>query len=126
MCIRDRNTPLYGILEGCTQQPMHLVNRCAGKEPLLLLFSQFLLFALDIRTAGRFAQGRIEVFHVVGLEFLHLQDVYKRQDVERGERGSTEEHLTVTQFKVQREQERLDTLTAQIDQKEQQMCIRDS
>ena len=27
-------------------------------------------------------------------------------DVERGERGSTEEHLTVTQFKVQREQER--------------------
>ena len=34
-------------------------------------------------------------------------------DVERGERGSTEEHLTVTQFKVQREQERLDSLTAQ-------------
>ena len=29
-------------------------------------------------------------------------------DVERGERGSTEEHLTVTQFKVQREQELLD------------------
>ena len=40
-------------------------------------------------------------------------------DVERGERGSTEEHLTVTQFKVQREQEWLDNLTAQIDQKEQ-------
>ena len=38
-------------------------------------------------------------------------------DVERGERGSTEEHLTVTQFKVQREQERLDSLTSQIDQK---------
>ena len=42
-------------------------------------------------------------------------------DIERGERGSTEEHLTVTQFKVQREQERLDTLTAQIDQKEQHL-----
>ena len=42
-------------------------------------------------------------------------------DVERGERGSTEEHLTVTQFKVQREQERLDALTAQIDQKEQHL-----
>ena len=42
-------------------------------------------------------------------------------DVERGERGSTEEHLTVTQFKVQREQERLDSLTAQIDQKER--CV---
>ena len=42
-------------------------------------------------------------------------------DVERGERGSTEEHRTVTQFKVQREQERLDSLTAQIDQKEQHL-----
>ena len=42
-------------------------------------------------------------------------------DVERGERGSTEEHLTVTQFKVQREQERLDSLSAQIDQKEQHL-----
>lgn len=31
--------------------------------------------------------------------------------MERGERGSTEEHLTVTQFKVEREQERLDNLT---------------
>ena len=40
-------------------------------------------------------------------------------DVERGERGSTEEHLTVTQFKVRREQERLDTLTAQADQQKQ-------
>ena len=43
-------------------------------------------------------------------------------DVERGERGSTEEHLTVTQFKVQREQERLDNLTSQIDQKEQSLA----
>ena len=43
-------------------------------------------------------------------------------DVERGERGSTEEHLTVTQFKVQREQERLDILTAQADQKAQSLA----
>ena len=43
-------------------------------------------------------------------------------DVERGERGSTEEHLTVTQFKVQREQERLDSLTSQIGQKEQSLA----
>ena len=43
-------------------------------------------------------------------------------DVERGERGSTEEHLTVTQFKVQREQERLDSLTAQADQKVQSLA----
>ena len=33
-------------------------------------------------------------------------------DVERGERGSTEEHLTVTQFKVQAEQQRLEAVTA--------------
>ena len=38
-------------------------------------------------------------------------------DVERGERGSTEEHLTVTQFKVQAEQERLADLTQQAQQK---------
>ena len=34
-------------------------------------------------------------------------------DVERGERGSSEEHLTVTQFKVQQEQARLAELTEQ-------------
>ena len=43
-------------------------------------------------------------------------------DVERGERGSTEEHLTVTQFKVQREQERLDALTAQADEQAQTLA----
>ena len=43
-------------------------------------------------------------------------------DVERGERGSTEEHLTVTQFKVQREQERLDSLTAQADEQAQALA----
>ena len=68
----DKDAPLYGILEGCTQQPVHLMDGGAGKEPLLLLFGQFLLLSLDIRTAGRFAQGRVEVFHVVGLELLHL------------------------------------------------------
>ena len=40
-------------------------------------------------------------------------------DVERGELGSTEEHLTVTQFKVQAEQQRLEAVTGQ------EMCIRD-
>lgn len=40
--------------------------------------------------------------------------------MERGERGSSEEHLTVTQFKVEREQERLEQLTAQTQQKAQQ------
>ena len=39
--------------------------------------------------------------------------------MERGERGSTEEHLTVTQFKVAQEQQRLEAVTAQIAQTEQ-------
>ena len=51
---------------------VHLMDCGAGKEPLLLLFGELLLLSLDIRTAGRFAQGRVEVFHVVGLELLHL------------------------------------------------------
>lgn len=41
-------------------------------------------------------------------------------DVERGERGSSEEHLTVTQFKVEREQERLANLTEKAEQKAQE------
>ena len=41
-------------------------------------------------------------------------------DVERGERGSFEEHLTVTQFKVEKEQERLADLTVQTAQKAQE------
>lgn len=41
-------------------------------------------------------------------------------DVERGERGSSEEYLTVTQFKVQQEQARLAELTKQNRQQEQQ------
>lgn len=42
-------------------------------------------------------------------------------DVERGERGSTEEHLTVIQFKVQQEAARLEVLEAQTEKKEQQL-----
>ena len=42
-------------------------------------------------------------------------------DVERGERGSTEEHLTVTQFKVQAEQQRLEAVTEQVVQAEQSL-----
>lgn len=42
--------------------------------------------------------------------------------MERGERGSSEEHLTVTQFKVEREQERLAGLTEQTQQKAQEVA----
>ena len=38
--------------------------------------------------------------------FRHMRNA-GYDDVERGERGSSEEHLTVTQFKTEREQERL-------------------
>lgn len=41
-------------------------------------------------------------------------------DVERGERGSSEENLTITQFKVEREQERLANLTEKAEQKAQE------
>lgn len=43
-------------------------------------------------------------------------------DVERGERGSSEEHLTVTQFKVEKEQERLADLTERTEQKVQEVA----
>ena len=46
-------------------------------------------------------------------------------DVERGERGSSEEHLTVTQFKVEQEQARLTELAERSDQKEQQAAALD-
>ena len=51
--------------------------------------------------------------------FRYMRDA-GYNDVERGERGSSEEHLTVTQFKVQQEQARLAELTEQNRQQEQQ------
>ena len=60
-------------------------------------------------------------YSVLQDDFFNYMRTAGYTDVERGERGSTEEHLTVTQFKVQREQERLGSLSAQIDQKEQHL-----
>ena len=51
--------------------------------------------------------------------FQYMRDA-GYDDVERGERGSSEEHLTVTQFKVQQEQARLAGLTEQNRQQEKQ------
>lgn len=59
-------------------------------------------------------------YSVLQDDFFQYMKATGYTDVERGERGSTEEHLTVTQFKVEREQERLEQLTAQTQQKEQQ------
>ena len=53
--------------------------------------------------------------------FRYMRDA-GYEDVERGERGSSEEHLTVTQFKVQQEQARLAELTEQNRQQEQQVA----
>ena len=57
-----------------------------------------------------------------------LQDDYYRHmveagytDIERGEYGSTEEHLTVTQFKVQKEKERLTELEDKTERKLEQL-----
>ena len=51
--------------------------------------------------------------------FRYMRDA-GYDDVERGERGSSEEHLTVTQFKVQQEQARLAEFTEQNRQQEKQ------
>lgn len=46
-------------------------------------------------------------YSVLQDDFFHYMRNAGYMDVERGEKGSDEEHLTVTQFKVQKEQERL-------------------
>jgi predicted nucleic acid-binding Zn-ribbon protein len=46
-------------------------------------------------------------YSVLQDDFFNHMKAAGYDDIERGERGSSEEHLTVTQFKVEREQERL-------------------
>ena len=59
-------------------------------------------------------------YSVLQDDFFRYMQEAGYSDIERGERGSSEEHLTVTQFKVQKEQERLAALTEQTQQKKQQ------
>ena len=61
-------------------------------------------------------------YSVLQDDFFHFMRVAGYTDLERGERGSTEEHLTVTQFKVQAEQQRLETVTGQVAQAEQSLA----
>ena len=49
-------------------------------------------------------------YSVLQDDFFEYMQAAGYTDVERGERGSSEEHLTVTQFKVLKEQERLSEL----------------
>ena len=60
-------------------------------------------------------------YSVLQDDFFNFMRNVGYTDVERGERGSTEEHLTVTQFKVQAEQQRLETVTGQVAQAEQSL-----
>ena len=61
-------------------------------------------------------------YSVLQDDFFNYMKAAGYTDVERGERGSTEEHLTVTQFKVQAEQHRLETVTGQVEQAEQSLA----
>lgn len=58
-------------------------------------------------------------YSVLQDEFHRLMVEAGYSDLERGERGSTEEHLTVTQFKVKKEQERLAQLEQNVEQEKQ-------
>ena len=60
-------------------------------------------------------------YSVLQDDFFHFMRVAGYTDLERGERGSTEEHLTVTQFKVQAEQQRLETVAGQVARAEQSL-----
>ena len=61
-------------------------------------------------------------YSVLQDDFFNYMKAAGYTDVERGERGSTEEHLTVTQFKLQAEQHRLETVTGQVEQAEQSLA----
>ncbi len=60
-------------------------------------------------------------YSVLQDDFFNFMRAAGYTDVERGERGSTEEHLTVTQFKVQAEQQRLEAVTGQVAQAEKSL-----
>lgn len=60
-------------------------------------------------------------YSVLQDDFFNAMRTAGYTDVERGERGSTEEHLTVTQFKVQAEQERLEQLREAVSEKQNDM-----
>ena len=57
-------------------------------------------------------------YSVLQDDFFNAMRTAGYTDVERGERGSTEEHLTVAQFKTEREQERLAALEHQVEKKQ--------
>lgn len=65
-------------------------------------------------------------YSVLQEDFFQAMHNAGYSDVERGERGSSEEHLTVTQFKVMQEQERLSKLADKVERQEQAIQHNDS
>ena len=57
-------------------------------------------------------------YSVLQDDFFNLMRNAGYDDVERGERGSSEEHLTVTQFKVMKETEKLEALEEKFEKSE--------
>ena len=57
-------------------------------------------------------------YSVLQDDFYNFMNNAGYTDLQRGERGSSEEHLTVTQFKVEKEQQRLASLQAESREKE--------
>ena len=60
-------------------------------------------------------------YSVLQDDFFNAMRAAGYTDVERGERGSTEEHLTVTQFKVAQEAARLESLEEKVEAKEESL-----
>ena len=60
-------------------------------------------------------------YSVLQDDFFNAMRTAGYDDVERGERGSTEEHLTVTQFKVQAEQQRLEAIVSERENADQEL-----
>lgn len=107
---RCKNPALVGTVKETVMQVSH--SKKWQSRPMLDEFGE------PLRTKT----GKI----VLKKSYSILQDQYHDAmfaagytDVERGERGSTEEHLTTVQFKVMKEQEALDTIMAQQQSTEQ-------
>ena len=65
-------------------------------------------------------------YSVLQDDFFNAMIAAGYSDLQRGERGSTEEHLTVTQFKVEQEQQRLEVLTEKLQSAEVDLELADA
>lgn len=91
---------------------LHFLSQLLEPEDILTL-QEFMGYCFIPSTKGQNS--------VLQDDFFNFMRNAGYTDVERGEHGSTEEHLTVTQFKVQAEQQRLEAVTEQVVQAEQSL-----